>query len=57
MPITPQDFIIKLPCKKLDEAVSAAHGWKYDLGDEGILKKLLSLNLGEINQRDSHPLL
>jgi len=32
-------------CKKLDEAVFVAHGWKSDLGYDEILEKLLSLNL------------
>jgi len=31
--------------KRLDETVFAAYGWKPDLSDEEILKKLLSLNL------------
>lgn len=39
--LTSQDFVNK----KLDEAVFAAHGWKFDLGDEEILEKLLPQNL------------
>ena len=31
--------------KRLDKAVFAAYGWKFDLSDEDILEKLLSLNL------------
>jgi hypothetical protein len=31
--------------KKLDAAVTAAHGWPPDLSDEVILEKLLALNL------------
>lgn len=31
--------------RKLDEAVAAAYGWKNDLSDDEILKKLLELNL------------
>jgi len=30
--------------RALDEAVGAAYGWSPDLGDEDILRKLLSLN-------------
>jgi hypothetical protein len=36
-----EDFVIK----KLDEVISVVYNWKSDLGDEEILKKLLSLNL------------
>ena len=37
----PQDFVNK----KLDEAISAAYGWKSDLGDDKILEMLVPLNL------------
>lgn len=36
---------LDLAHKKLDEAVFAAYGWKSNLSDEEILKKLLALNL------------
>jgi hypothetical protein len=36
---------LNLAHEKLDEAVSAAYGWKHDLSDEEILEKLLALNL------------
>jgi len=36
---------LELAHKKLDEAISAAYGWKSDLSDEEILEKLLGLIL------------
>ena len=36
---------LNLAHKKLNQAVFAAYGWKSDLSDEEILKKLLALNL------------
>ena len=36
---------LELAHKKLDEAVFAAYGWLSDLSDEGILERLLALNL------------
>jgi hypothetical protein len=36
---------LDLAHQRLDEAVFAAYGWKSDLSDEGILEKLLTLNL------------
>jgi len=36
---------LDLAHKKLDAAVAAAYGWPADLSDEGILEKLLALNL------------
>jgi hypothetical protein len=40
-----EHFIDLYQCKRLDEAVFAAYGWKSDLADEEILEKLLALNL------------
>jgi len=36
---------LDLAHKKLDEAVLDAYGWPHDLSDEGILERLLALNL------------
>jgi hypothetical protein len=36
---------LELAHKRLDEAVFAAYGWPSDLSDEGILERLLALNL------------
>ncbi|HLO15316.1 MAG TPA: hypothetical protein VK206_10835 [Anaerolineales bacterium] len=36
---------LDLAHKGLDAAVFAAYGWRSDLSDEGILEKLLALNL------------
>ncbi|MFZ5911641.1 MAG: hypothetical protein ACOYYU_16625 [Chloroflexota bacterium] len=43
--IIPQDFVSKIPHRKLDEAVFVACGWPSDLSDEEILERLLALNL------------
>jgi hypothetical protein len=42
---------LDLAHKKLDEAVSAAYGWKSTLTDEEILEKLLALNLERANKK------
>jgi len=36
-------FIIH--CKKLNEAIFTAYGWKSDMADDEMLEKLLELNL------------
>jgi hypothetical protein len=36
--------------RRLDAAVSAAYGWPEDLSDDGILSRLLALNLERANR-------
>jgi hypothetical protein len=45
---------LDLAHKRLDAAVFAAYGWPADLSDEGILERLLALNL-ERAGRQSRP--
>jgi type II restriction/modification system DNA methylase subunit YeeA len=37
--------------KRLDEAVHAAYGWPYPLGDEEILERLIALNLRRADEQ------